>query len=73
MLRSLAVIAAFAAPALAIGPTFHTVSSFVPYFSYTGPLKVSGFVPIIATAETQIAAPILIGLDPLCNSGAAAG
>ena len=72
MFRSLAVIAAFAAPALA-APTLHTASSFQKYFSYTGPLKVFGIVPIIALGETQIAAPILFGLDPLCSAGAAAG
>lgn len=47
-----------------------TASGFVPYFSYTGSLAVSGSVgPMSTSGTTQTFAYSLSGVDPACASG----
>ena len=47
-----------------------SVTSFVPYFDYTGNLAVSGTVePVITALTTQAFAYYLSGVDPDCASG----
>jgi hypothetical protein len=46
-------------------------TSFVPYFSYSGNLAVSGSVgPMTTSGTTQTFAYALSGVDPQCSSGA---
>ena len=52
-------------------PLTITAGGFVPYFSYTGNLAVSGTVgPMTTVGTTQSFAWQLGGVDPLCSSGA---
>ena len=46
-------------------------TAFVPYFSYSGNLVVSGSVgPMTTSGTTQTFAYALSGVDPQCSSGA---
>ena len=46
-------------------------TAFVPYFSYSGNMAVSGSVaPMTTSGTTQTFAYALSGVDPLCSSGA---
>ena len=46
-------------------------TAFVPYFSYSGNMAVSGTVaPMTTSGTTQTFAYALSGVDPLCSSGA---
>ena len=52
-------------------PLTLTAGGFVPYFSYTGDMAVSGTVgPMTTAGTTQSFYWSLTGADPLCSSGA---